>query len=214
MADSSDQRWLARSYAHVVLPAPFLTDEWLSIMDSAVTGKGSWRIAEPVETSGPVLLRRWQRKRGGGLLLVVVGWYPAVVTVGAVKLATPSVRRATRRVVAAVVAKGARRVGDVELPAVLEAAGPRWQSVVDAWLHREQGQRWMRQRQCGRCGAWSAFAARHCTQCVTGFGSAEDADRDERARQATMVAARGSDELAGLARGQGLFADWPAGVRL
>ncbi|WP_157181006.1 hypothetical protein [Actinopolymorpha alba] len=205
--------WVGRSYGHLALPVPHLDDVHRDLLDRAVCGDGSWTVvnAEGDSEPGlPVLRRQWRHASGDSLLLVVLGWYPLVLTVGAEGAASLKVRRAERRLVEAALAAGGLTVPDAELERVLTQCCERWEKAVAARRVLDEQRTWLECRFCRTCGAWSAYGVLHCRGCARRFAPADDAERDERGRAATEVSAAAERELASLGCGEGVFPDWPA----
>lgn len=205
-----DSPWVGRSYAHVVLSRPYVDDATRALLDGAVRREPGWRAVDP-ESPPPLLYLRWRHERGASLLAVVLGWYPLVVTVGSDVRAGARIRQARDRVVEAALADGGRVVADRELERTLGRSRERWQRAAAAHVTIEREVALTERRQC-RCGGWSTYAAVHCSSCGARFSAADDATRDERGRAAAEAIARAEEELAALARGDGLFADWPRGT--
>jgi hypothetical protein len=197
------------------MPTPHLDEEHRAVLDRAVCADPAWQVAEPHadadhEPGVPVLHRQWRHTGGASLLLVVLGWYPLVVTVGAGNGPLAKVRRVERTLVDAVVAAGGRVVADADLDGVLDLCRQRWERAVAARQVIERQRTWLECRQCAACGAWSAYGVVHCRGCRRRFAPADDAQRDERGRAAAEVVAAAERELAALGRGEGIFPDWPS----
>lgn len=200
--------WAGREYAHFAMPTPYLRAEDVALLDQATCAADDWR---PVERAlgQPVLVRRWQRPRGGLLVLVVLGWYPLLLTAGTADRAGAAGRRALRRVGDAVRGAGGRPIGDTELSQCVDAARGRWQAAVATQHLLEESRPYLEFRSCARCDDWSTLAAPHCRHCGHRFTSPEDMERDTRTRTAADVTARCTGQLVALGRGDGLFSDWP-----
>ncbi|MFD2079471.1 hypothetical protein SAMN05421678_115199 [Actinopolymorpha cephalotaxi] len=236
--ESARKPWVGRSYAHLVLPVPHLDERHRELLDRAVRGQAgrdtdhgddghdsgtgeirpgrgdrTWQVVNAeadAEPGLPVLRRQWRHPGGDSLLLVVLGWYPLVVTVGPEQAASIRARRALRRVVDAARAAGARTLPDADLSRVLAQSRERWERAVALRQVIEERRTWLECRHCGGCGEWSAYGVLHCCGCARRFAPADDAERDERGRVAAEESARAERELAELGSGAGLFADWPA----
>jgi hypothetical protein len=200
--------WAGRSYAHLALSVPFLGDAELALLDRAACAADGWRPADPGLTR-PILLRRWQRPGGDLLVLVVLGWYPLLVTVGLAPKPRAAGRRALARLTEAVLTAGGRAVGDAELPGLVDAARRRWDTAVAAQRRLEEHRPFLEFRTCRMCPAWSALESPHCRGCGQRFTPADDVERDTRTRAARDVVAAAAAELAALGRGEGLLPDWP-----
>lgn len=200
--------WAGRSYAHLALPAPFLGDAELALLDSAACAADGWRPADP-GLHRPILLRRWQGPGRELLVLVVLGWYPLLLTAGLDPGPRPAGRRALTRLTDAVLAAGGRAVADAELPGLLATARLRWDAAVAAQRRLEEQRPFLEFRTCRSCPAWSALEAPHCRGCGQRFSPADDVARDDRTRTARDVVAAAAAELAALGRGEGLLPDWP-----
>jgi hypothetical protein len=207
VADHAGPQWLGRSYAHFVLPVPFLDESDIRLLDDAVCAARRWTVIESV-TDGPVLSHRWHTGRAQ-LVLVVLGWYPAIVTVGGGRGASFRVRGAVHRILSVVTSHGGRTVADSELGDCLHASRRRWTTVVATWRRCAESRQVLSERRCDRCDASSDFIAGHCQNCGRRFDPADDMRRDELARAAAETAARGKADLLALGCGQGLFTDWP-----
>ncbi|HEX5495592.1 MAG TPA: hypothetical protein VFX70_13565 [Mycobacteriales bacterium] len=195
--------WAGRSYAHLAMPVPVLGDTELTGLDRAVCARDGWRPVEE-RVSHPVLVRRWQRPAGGLLVLVTLGWYPLLVTVGSTGAGRGG-RRALARVTDAARAAGGLPVGDADLAGWVRATRERWARVVAARRRLDEHLPLTEFRACPRCPAWSAREVPHCRGCGHRFTSREDLERDARGRAARDVVAAATAELAGLGRGDGLF---------
>lgn len=201
--------WVGHSYVHLVFPVPALDAEHVEMMDRTIAPDG-WAVASERPLPGePVLLRRWGHSNGSSLVLLVLGWYPLVVTVGSEGTATPRIRRAERHLAAAVVEAGGREVADRDLDRVLGECRGRWQQALGERRTVEEQRRWLECRSCRNCGAWSAYGALHCRGCSRRFAPEDDAERDERGREAAAIAVAAEHRLGSLGRGDGLFPDWP-----
>ncbi|GAA2755532.1 hypothetical protein [Actinopolymorpha rutila] len=229
--ESDRKPWVGRSYAHLVLPVPHLDERRRELLDRAVrgpaggvgdddgggaprSGRGvrTWQVVNAeadAEPGVPVLRRQWRHPSGDSLLLVVLGWYPLVVTVGPESAASIRARRALRRVVDAARSAGGRTVPDADLSRVLAQSRERWERAVALRQVIEERRTWLECRHCRGCGEWSAYGVLHCRGCARRFAPADDAERDERGRIAAEESARAERELAELGSGTGLFADWP-----
>ncbi|MGA8112725.1 MAG: hypothetical protein WCA46_03570, partial [Actinocatenispora sp.] len=77
------RRWTGRSYAHLLLPVPYLTGPAAELFDEAVGAADDWY---PVDADAglPELSRAWRRPEPSAdrLVLTVLGWYPLLVTIG------------------------------------------------------------------------------------------------------------------------------------
>lgn len=213
--------WAGRSYAHLVLPYAYLDDERCASMDRAVIDAGTdpgadvgtpgeWQVVEDGAPE-PRLVRSWRHRSGTSMTLLVLGWYPLLVTVGpgSGRRGVSPARKAERRLVEAAVRDGGRAVPDRDLDRLVTAAASRWDRVLQARQQVEQQRIRVESRRCASCGSASDFGAVHCRACGRRFGADEDAERDEGAREAGAVIKRAQQELASLGRGEGLFRDWP-----
>lgn len=235
--ESARKPWVGRSYAHLVLPVPHLDERHRELLDRAVRGQAgragadgddgdvgdvggirpgrgerTWQVVNAeadAEPGLPVLRRQWRHPGGDSLLLVVLGWYPLVVTVGPESAASIRARRALRRVVDAALSAGARTLPDSDLSRVLAQSRERWERAVALRQVIEERRTWLECRHCRGCGEWSAYGVLHCRGCARRFAPADDAERDEHGRVAAEESARAERELAELGSGAGLFADWP-----
>lgn len=204
--------WVGYSYVHLAFPVPALDAEYSELLDRTLAADG-WELASERPLPGePVLLRRWGHGGGSSLVLLVLGWYPLVLTVGAEGPATPRIRRAERHVTTAVVEAGGREVADRELDELLGQCRARWQQALGERRTIEEQRRWLECRGCRNCAVWSAYGALHCRGCARRFAPEDDADRDERGREAAAIATAAEQRLASLGRGVGLFPDWPAAL--
>ncbi|MGW5366171.1 hypothetical protein [Actinopolymorpha pittospori] len=205
--------WVGRSYAHLVLPVPHLDDRLRDLLDEAVAEAGGWQVLDDegdADAGLPVLRRRWRHPAGDCLLLVVVGWYPLVVTIGPEGSPALRKRRGQRRLVEAAQAAGGLTLPDADLDRVLTQCRLRWEQALAARQVIEEQRTWLECRFCEGCGAWSAYGVLHCRGCSRRFAPADDADRDERGRVAAEETARAEERLAELGSGEGLLPDWPA----
>ncbi|HEY9472780.1 MAG TPA: hypothetical protein VIS06_02895 [Mycobacteriales bacterium] len=196
--------WAGRSYAHLALPTPILDDPELALLDRAVCAQDGWL---PVErrVGRPVLVRRWRRPRGGLLVLVVLGWYPLLTTLGSTGRPGPAGRRALARTVEAVRGAGGQPVPDAELAGWVRATRDRWALAVAARRRLDENLPLVEFRTCARCATWSAREVPHCRGCGHRFTSQEDLERDARGRSAGEVVAGATAELTALGRGEGLL---------
>lgn len=203
---------MGRSYAHVLLPVPHLDAEHRTRFDATLAEVGWQPVPDDVvraEHGSPVLTHRWRHPNAGTLMLVVVGWYPLVCTIGPDGRPTPRSRRGVRRVTEAAVAAGGRELPDRDLDRVVQAGRERWSKALEARQVIEEQRAFLECRHCQACGAWSAYGVLHCRGCARRFAPADDAERDERGRQASDATAAAEQTLRVLGRGEGLFADWP-----
>lgn len=173
-------------YLHAALAAPFLGAAEIAGLDAAVGAEdGWWPVASPA--GGPVLTREWRRgadRRPEVLRLVVLGWYPLLVTVGGDDRPGPATRRVLRRVRLAVQAAGGTVVPDEDLPDRIAAAPERWHHAAGVLRRADRLRGALQVRGCARCGGESAAVATHCQHCGARFGDADDADRDAAHRRA------------------------------
>lgn len=205
--------WVGRSYAHLVLPYPHLNEHCLEVLDRAVADddpSGEWSVAGDGSPS-PRLMRHWKHAAGGSLILLVLGWYPVLMTVGpdGNVRARSRARKAQNRLIEAVFDNGGRAVADRDLDRVLDVMDKRWQRVLDARRRIEQHRIWVDCRQCANCGDASASTAVHCRGCGRRFTSADDAEREERSAPAREAINAAERELEALGHGEGLFRGWP-----
>lgn len=202
--------WVGRSYLHLVFPMPALDDDSLRLLDDTLGDLG-WVVSSDQQTSPgePVLTRRWTQGEHA-LVLIVLGWYPLLVTIGSEGRANGRVRQAERRLAETVVAAGGREVADRELEEAAHRCRERWPEALAARRVIEDHSRWLECRLCRACGAWSAYGALHCRGCARRFAPEDDAERDERGRAAAAATAEAEQRLAELGRGDGMFPDWPA----
>jgi hypothetical protein len=180
--------WAGRSYAHLILPTPYLAPAHLTALDAAVTAADDWRRAVPAAGPAgvPLLGVAWQRgtgRRAATLRLAVLGWYPLLVTAG-VDRADPAGRRALRRLVAAATRAGARPVPDTELPARVAAAPDRWRRAATLLAEAADHATTLTTRDCRTCDVRSLHAATHCQGCGRRFTTLDDQSRDEHASRA------------------------------
>ena len=214
MADdtgASPPVWAGGSYAHLALPSPILDDPELALFDRAVCAQDGWSPVER-QVGRPVLVRRWQHPRGGLLVLVVLGWYPLLTTLGFTGRPGQAGRRALARVVDAVRDAGGHPVPDRELADWVRATRERWELAGAARRRMDQHLPLVEFRTCARCGTWSARQVPHCRGCGHRFTSQEDLERDARSRSAGEVVAGATAELTALGRGQGLLPGPTAGT--
>lgn len=207
--------WVGRSYVHLVFPVPALDADRIALLDGALAESG-WQVVpdnRPPGDDSPVLNRRWSNGQSV-LLLVVLGWYPLLVTIGAegstFLRGNSRLRKAERRLVQAAVAAGAREVADSELDYALSQVQARWPQAVAARRTIEEHGRWLECRACRSCGAWSAYGALHCRGCARRFAPEDDTERNERGAAAAAATSAAEQQLRSLGRGEGLFAGWPA----
>lgn len=203
--------WAGRSYAHLALSTPFLGDAEVALLDRATCAADGWRPVES-ELARPTLVRRWRSSGGELLVLVVLGWYPLLVTVGLAAKPRPAGRRALARLTEAVQAAGGRPISDSELPGLVDTARLRWTTAVAAQRRLEEHRPFLDFRTCRLCPAWSALEAPHCRGCGQRFSQADDVERDARARAAREIVARAAAQLTALGRGEGLLPGWPAPI--
>lgn len=201
--------WVGRSYLHLVFPAPALDARNLRLLDDTLGDLG-WSVSSDQQTPAgqPVLTRRWTQGENA-LVLIVLGWYPLLVTIGAEGRANGRVRQAERRIAEAVVAAGGREVADRELEEAVTRCRERWPEALAARRVIEEHSKWLECRLCRACGAWSAYGALHCRGCARRFAPEDDAERDEQGRAAAAATAEAEQRLAELGRGEGMFPDWP-----
>lgn len=216
MSRSALRPWVGMSYAHVVLPFPHFDDDLRQRFTAAAEEDG-WEVVPDdqanAELDGPVLSYRWRHANGGTVVAVVLCWYPLLLTFGPVGRAghgNARNRRVIRRLVQVALGQGGREVGDIDLARVIEASKDRWQQALEARRAVEEQRRWLECRECQQCGALSAYGMLHCAGCSRRFAPADDADREERGRKAAEAIEKAERQLDSLARGEGLFQNWPA----
>lgn len=188
------RRWIGRTYAHLLLPLPYLTDAAIRLLDDAVTAADGWRPAD-----GPAAAARVWRRHTGELRLAVLGRYPLIVTLGVRPGAGAAGRRALRRAADAALAVDGRLVGDTELPHRLASAADRAAAAADLRAELTAARAARTRRTCGACRADSGAAATHCDACGRRFDAADDAARDAAhaaAAERTAVLAAELDRLA------------------
>lgn len=206
--------WVGRSYAHLVLPVPSLTDELLAELSGRLSTDGWQPVTEKAagdnaeNAEGPVLVRRWRHDSAGVLAVAVLGWYPLIATAGTDGRPTRRLRRAVRTVTEIALASGGRLVGDAELAGAVAGCADRWRKAVEARRVIEANRRRLEFRQCSSCGAWSAYGDVRCRECERRFSPADDTARDQQGAQAAAATAEAERTLGELARGEGLFGDW------
>ncbi|GAB3415701.1 hypothetical protein [Flindersiella endophytica] len=214
MRRDTGRPWVGRSYVHLVFPVPALDADRIALLDGSLAESG-WQVVpdnRPAGDDSPILNRRWSNGQSV-LLLVVLGWYPLLVTIGAEGsslFGNSRVRKAERRLVEASVAAGAREVADRELDYTVSQLRARWPQAVAARSAIEEHGRWLECRGCRSCGAWSAYGALHCRGCARRFAPEDDSERNERGQAAAAATAAAEQQLRSLGRGDGLFAGWPA----
>jgi hypothetical protein len=213
----SGRLWVGRSYLHLVFPVPALTAETVGLLDQTLAEDG-WQVLpdnRPAGDDTPLLNRRWTNGQST-LVLVVVGWYPLLVTIGAdgsglFSRAGSKLRRAERRLLeVSVGVGGAREVADRELDYAVGQCRTRWPQALAARRAIEEQSRWLECRGCRSCGAWSAYGALHCRGCARRFAPEDDSERNERGQAAAAATAAAEQQLRSLGRGDGMFTGWPA----
>jgi hypothetical protein len=199
-------RLVRRQHAHLLLPHAALDDPQRALFESALRPAG-W-IREPDDASTMAL--QWRRGQAT-LRLQTLGWFPLLVTVGAIGRPTAVHRDATARLTAAVVANGGKSFTDLQLADYLPQAQLRWQRALLERQRLAHAERMLRARRCAGCGAWSDSFATHCAGCRRRFTSADDAERDAAVDRASATVDGAEAVLADLARG--VVLDKLGGVR-
>jgi hypothetical protein len=174
--------WAGRSYAHVVLPAPYLRDADVAWLDRVVCREPEWAPADR-DRPGVRVSREWVGPdEDDELLLVVLGFYPVLATVGGSE--TRAARRVIERLVQEVEGAGGQLVGDRDLSGWIATLSDRWDQVLEAEEEIEQMQVWLEFAQCRNCKELTSRAAPSCRGCGHRFTGEERAEHDRRREQA------------------------------
>lgn len=215
---ASTSRWAGRHYAHLVAPRPFFDAATVQWLDEQAGAEG-WQ-PYPFQAGPPFLIRQWTKSEApSDLTLVVLGWYPLLVTAGflsndqssaaAEGRNSPS-RRAINTIVDAFENMGGRAVTDAELAMCLNEVRERWQEAESIRLSTEQHGILVEYRQCPECQVRSGYDASHCRACGRRFNAQDDLAREAQREMAQKVIAENDRSLSVLANGEGLFTDWPS----
>lgn len=203
--------WVGRSYLHFVLPVPTLGEYEIAELDRTIGQRDGWAPVAVTDT-GPVLTRAWETPGKAQLRLALLSWYPALATLGPPGRSGRPVRAARDRVADLVPRLGGFLVGDPELAGLQERVAGRWSAAASLQREIDRLRLSLEQRQCPRCGAMAGRRASHCSTCNRRYTAVDDTNRDERHGKETRALRDHAAELTGLARGEGIFARWPAGV--
>lgn len=208
---SGQALWVGRGYLHFVLPLPMLGDNEIAALDRCIGQRDGWTPVAVPET-GPVLSRAWETPGKAELRLALLSWYPVFATLGPPGRSGRAVRAARDRVADLVLQLGGFLVGDPELAGLHQRLAGRWAAAASLQREIDRLQASLEQRQCPQCGAMAGRRASHCTRCGRRYTEIDDTTRDEQHRQSTLALRDHSAELAGLARGEGIFPHWPSAV--
>lgn len=209
---SGQALWVGRSYLHFVLPVPTFGEVEIAEFDRAIGQRDGWAPVVLAET-GPVLSRAWETPAKAELRLALLSWYPAFATLGPSGRSGRAGRAARDRVADLVLRLGGFLVGDPELAGLQQRLAGRWAAATSLQREIDRLQVSLDQRQCPQCGVAAGRRASHCANCNRRYTEMDDTTRDERHRQITLALQEHGAELAGLARGEGIFAHWPAGTQ-
>ncbi|QNE18149.1 hypothetical protein F1D05_09915 [Kribbella qitaiheensis] len=185
-----------RQHTHLLLPSAALDDPQRTLFESALRPAG-W-TADPDDSSSMSL--RWNRRQAA-LRLQTLGWFPLLVTVGAIGKATSAHRDAAARLTAAVVAGGGKSLTDRELVEYLPQAQARWQRALLERRRTATAERLLEARRCSYCASWSGMSATHCAGCRRRFTTADDAEHEATISRASATLDEAAAILADLARG-------------
>ncbi|GAA1604706.1 hypothetical protein GCM10009804_71200 [Kribbella hippodromi] len=185
-----------RQHTHLLLPHAALDDPQRALFEAAVRPAG-W-VRDSADTSSIAL--QWRRGQAT-LRLQTLGWFPLLVTVGAIGGATSVHRDATARLTAAVLSSGGKSLTDQQLVDYLPQSQQRWQRALLERQRLAQAERLLQARRCTACGAWSDLSTTHCAGCHRRFTSADDAERDAGVDRAATTISEAEAVLAELARG-------------
>jgi hypothetical protein len=201
--------WVGRGYLHFVLPVPTLAENEIVELDHTIGQRDGWTPVAVAE-SGPLLSRAWETPGKAELRLALLSWYPAFATLGPPGRSGRAVRAARDRVADLVLRLGGFLVGDTELAGLHARLADRWAAAASLQREIDRLQLSLEQRQCPQCGGLAGRRASHCANCGRRYADIDDTTRDERHRQTTLALRDRIAELAGLARGEGIFPHWPA----
>lgn len=194
--------WTGRSYAHLVLPTPSVTTAQLSALHAAVTAADGWQLDRPERSAAVpplgVLWRHGDGRRANTLRLVVLGWYPLLVTAG-LDRADLTGRKALSRLVTAAVRAGARPVPDTELADRVAAAPGRWARAALLLAEAAGHAADLTARDCPGCHTRSLHLATHCQGCGRRFTTLDDQQRDGQAGDARTALSTCRNTLLSLA---------------
>ncbi|MFB6724885.1 hypothetical protein ACFCV3_32210 [Kribbella sp. NPDC056345] len=143
---------------------------------------------------------RWNRGQAA-LRLQTLGWFPLLVTVGAIGKAVSAHRDATARLTAAVVTNGGKSLTDQQLDEYLPQAQARWSRALLERRRMSIAERLLEARRCSYCGSWSGMSATHCAGCRRRFTAADDSEHEATVSRASATIDEATAVLADLARG-------------
>ncbi|MFF0339230.1 hypothetical protein [Kribbella sp. NPDC004875] len=185
-----------RQHTHLLLPHAALDNPQRALFEMALRPAGWVRDPESAST----LSLQWT-KGSAVLRLQTLGWFPLLVTVGAVGKAATVHRDAVARLTSAVLGSGGKSFTDQQLVEYLPQAQLRWQRALMERQRLAHAERMLQARRCSYCGAWSDPSATHCAGCRRRFTSADDAERDAGLDNASATVAEAESILSELARG-------------
>lgn len=194
-----------RSYAHFALPTPFLGGTELEWLDAIVARERGWAPAAEDGDEGICVARTWAGPRGGELRMVVLGFYPALATVGASGAERRAAQRVLGRILERVKAAGGQAVDDEDLAQWVAGAGARWDRVREAERQLERTQLALQAAQCPACEAYTSLEAPSCHACGHRFGGAERSEQERRREEARTTIEEVRSRHAALSRGQGVL---------
>lgn len=196
-----------RSYAHFALPAPFLGGTEIEWLDAIVARERGWAPAGD-DGDGICVSRTWAGPHGGELRMVVLGFYPALATVGGPGRERRAMDRVLARLLERVQAAGGMEVADQDLAHWVAMAADRWVQVRDAEREIEGTQVWLEFVQCARCEGLTSQDSPSCRACGHRFTGAERAEQDRRREQARKIVEDARTRHTALSGGWGML---PAG---
>jgi hypothetical protein len=196
-----------RLLTHLLLPCSALDGPRRTLFETALRPAG-W-VPDPDDSSS--LSLRWNRGQAA-LRLQTLGWFPLLVTVGAIGKAASAHRDAAARLMAAVVTNGGKSLTDQQLVEYLPQAQVRWSRALLERRRISTAERLLEARRCSYCGSWSGMSATHCANCRRRFTAADDAEHEATLSRASVTL----DEAASvtLDEAASVLADLARGVTL